>query len=478
MSPSPDSLRDLLEREAEHAPHVVVPADTWQRGRRRRRTKAGAVIVAAAAVVAGVLVGPGLLPGADRPVSPAGPGAGLGLPDHLHAPPERMSDQDIETGEWIRDEVRSDLAVGPAAAAWVTPGGLPVVIDAETGEHHLLDLPDVVSANVLARSQHGSDWQPVALSPDGRLLAYGYGRITDAVSLTGIRVVDLVTGELAWDRPLSSSGPVVVSQLTWSRSSEWLGWRGSRPREWTTSSIGGNDPVAGVLSDEVTGPVVELEVAGSGAIAVSDEGFGYALDSGRVTTFASCPPTSRFDTFCVPSTVRRVPGTADVAPGAALSPDGSILALSTYDGYDLVTLELGDRRPTVAAEGMPDDRPWQVSALGWIDDDHVLVLRDDNEGGDGTLSIVPVDTEEGTSTDVGVVDSAVGVPSVAIGLVTLDRPTLDRPDPDWPWSEERWVATVGGGVLAGLALLAVGLLVRLVRRRRAVDRQRGDSVAT
>lgn len=465
MSPSPDSLRDLLEREAEHAPHVVVRADTWRRGRRRRRAKASAVIVAAAAVVAGVLVGPGLLPDADRSVSPAGPGAGLGLPDHLHAPPERMSDQDTETGEWVRDEVRSDLAVGPAAAAWVTPGGLPVVVDGETGDHHLLDLPDVVSANLLARSQHGSDWQPVALSPDGRLLAYGYGRITDAVSLTGIRVVDLVRGEVSWDRPLSSSGPIVVSQVTWSRSGEWVGWRGSRPREWTTSSIGGNDPVAGVLSEAVTGRVVELEVVGSGAIAVSDEGFGYALDSGQVTRFTPCAPIRVGPSpFCVPSTARRVPGTADVAPGAALSPDGSILALSTYDGYDLVTLELGDRRPTVAAEGMPDDRPWQVSALGWIDDEHVLVLRDDNEGSDGILSVVPVDAEDGVSVDVGVVDSAVGTPSVAVDLVTLDQPTLDRPDPDWPWSEERWVATVGGGAVLALVLLG---LVGLVRRSRS-----------
>ena len=475
MSASPDSLRDLLEREAEQAPHVVVPADTWQRGRHRRRTKAGAVIVAAAAVVAGVLVGPGLLPDADRSVSPAGPGAGLGLPDHLHAPPERMSDQDTETGEWVRDEVRSDLAVGPAAAAWVTPGGLPVVVDAETGEHHLLDLPDVVSANLLARSRYGSDWQPLALSSDGRELAYGYARITEDDAFSGVRVVDLVTGDLVRDRPLTSSEPVAVSQVSWSRSGAWIAWRGDRPREWTPSSIGGSTPVAGTLNTELAGLGAELEVAGGGAVAMSDEGLGLALTAGRVTTLGSCLPGGRGSSFCVPGTPRWQVDVDQVAPGAVFSPDGSTLALSTYDGYDLVTLELGDRRPTVGAEGMPGDRPWQVSALGWIDDEHVLVLRDDDEGSDGTLSIVPVDAEAGASVDVGSVDSAVGRPSIAIDLVTLDRPTVERPDPDWPWSEERWVATVGGGVLAGLLLLAVGLEVR---RRRAVDRQRGDSVAT
>lgn len=101
-----------------------------------------------------------------------------------------------------------------------------------------------------------------------------------------------------------------------------------------------------------------------------------------------------------------------------------------------------------------------MSALGWIDDEHVLVLRDDNEGSDGILSVVPVDAEDGVSVDVGVVDSAVGSPSIAIDLVTLDRPTVDRPDPDWPWSEERWVATLGSGALVVLLLLGVGLLLR------------------
>lgn len=459
MSPE-NSLRDLLEREAADAPHVVVPADTWRRGRRRRMAKAAGAVLASAAVVAGLAVAPSVHDG-DRALAPAGTGTSLALPDHLHAPPEWMSDQDAETGEWVRDEVRSALAVGPAAAAWVTPGGLPVVVDAETGEHHLLDLPDVVSANPNARIFYSPDWLPVALSPDGRQLAYGYARITEDVRLAGIRVVDLVTGETAWQQPLSADAGIAVSQVAWSRSGEWLGWRGSRPREWTPSSIGGNQPVAGIVSQDVRGPVVELEVAGSGAVSVSDSGLGLAVDSGTVTSLVSCAPDAQLDTFCSPSTRQQVPGTTDVAPGAVFSPDGSTLALSTYDGYDLITLEVGDRRPTVAAEGMPDDRPWQVSALGWIDDEHVLVLRDDDEGSDGILSVVPVDAEDGASVDVGVVDSVVGTPSIAIDLVTLDRPTVDRPDPDWPWSEERWVLTVGGGVLlALLLLLAVGLLLR------------------
>lgn len=468
MSTYPESLRDLLEREAAAAPHVVVPADTWQRGRRRRRTKAGASVVAAAAVVAGALVGPGLLSGADRSVAPAGTGTGLGLPDHLHAPPERMSDQDTEFGGWVRDEVRSDLAVGPAAAAWVTPGGLPVVVDAETGEHHLLDLPDVVSADRLARSQQGSQWRPVALSPDGTRLAYGYVRAVDRGrrSSTGIRVVDLRTGEGEWRSELVRGAGIVVTELSWSPSGTWVGWQGRETREWTASSIGGSLPVAGVVGPDVTSGV--LEVSWGGAVVARDDAVAHVVAPGGITTITACPPNDRPRDLCAPSTQGWRSVGVDVAPGAGLSPDGSTLALSTDDGYDLVTLDLGERRPTVGAEGMPDDGPWQVSSLGWVDDGHVLVLRDDNGGSGGVLSIVPVDAEDGASVDVGTVDSAVGAPSIAIDLVTLARPTVDRPEPDWPWSEERWMATVGSGALLALVLLGLVALVRTSRVGQAV----------
>jgi hypothetical protein len=458
MSPSPDSLRDLLEREAEHAPHVVVRADTWRRGRRRRRAKASAVIVAAAAVVAGVLVGPGLLPDADRSVSPAGPGAGLGLPDHLHAPPERMSDQDTETGEWVRDEVRSDLAVGPAAAAWVTPGGLPVVVDAETGEHHLLDLPDVVSADLEARSFAGADWLPLALSPNGARLAYGTARFGRDGVITGIRVLDLTTGEGEWRRELAGGAGIVVTELSWSPSGTWVGWQGRQTREWTGSSIGGSLPVAGVVGADVDGPVIG--VGGGGAVLARNDASAYVVEPGSIETLTACPPNNRAGAICAPAARDWTSVGVDLSPGAVLSPDGSTAALSVYDGYDLVTLDLRTREVTVGAEGMPDPGPWHVDALGWIDDEHVLVLRDDDEGSEGTLSVVPVDAEAGASVDVGTVDSAVGRPSIAIDLVPLDRPTVERPDPDWPWSEERWVATLGSGALLVLLLLGVGLLLR------------------
>ncbi|MAO82045.1 hypothetical protein, partial [uncultured Nocardioides sp.] len=444
---------------------IAVPADTWRRGRRRRTLKRGGALLVGAAVVAGVALGAGVLLGADdRALPPADSVGGLGLPDHLHAPPERMSDIDPEFGGWMREEVlRGDeLAVGPAVAAWVTPGGLPVVVDARTGEHHLLDLPHVVSANLEARTFAAPDWQPLALSPDGTRLAYGTVRFGRDGASTGVRVLDLTTGESAWRRELVGGAGIVVTELSWSPSGTWLAWQGRQTREWTGSSIAGSLPVAGVVGPDPSGGVEE--VTGGGAIVARDDGAGYIVTPGEIEILSSCPVDARCPHPPVPRTWPSVG--VDLAPRAALSPDGSTLALSTFDGYDLVTLGLFERRVTTGAEGMPDDRPWQVSALGWVDEGHVVVLRDDNQGGDGLLSIVPVDPERGTSVDVGVVDSAVGTPSIAIDLVTLDRPTVDRPDPRWPWSEERWALTLAGG-FAGVLLVGLFLLARAAGTRRA-----------
>ena len=467
---SPESLHDLLAREADAAPHVVVAADTWRRGRRRRAAKAAGALAVVVAVVAGVAVAPSLLE-RERTLDPAGTSPAPGLPDHLHAPPERMSDQD-ELGSWVRDEVRSDLAVGRAAAAWVTPGGLTVAVDAETGEHHLLALDHPVAELSLVRTYAAPDWQPVALSPDGTQLAYGTARL-GRIARTGIAVVDLETGEEAWSAPLAGDAGIVVTSLSWSPSGTWVGWQGSQVREWTESSLGGALPVAGVVGPDGSGPVIGT--AGGGAVVATDEGVAYVVEPGRIRGARYC---SLGGIACVGPSFRWLyKQPFGLAPGAALSPDGSRLALSTDAGYDLVTLPLAGvlstggapPAPVLGAEGAPDDRPWSTTSIGWVDDTHVLVLRDPGDGSAARLSIVPANAEDGPSVDVGEVDPGVGAPSIAIDLVTLNRPTVDRPDPDWPWSEERWVVV---SLLTGLGLaLLAGAAVVVARRRRDPDRE-------
>ena len=299
MSPE-NTLRDLLEREATDAPRVVVTADTWRRGRRRRTLKRGGALLVAATVVAGTALGAGLLVGSDdRALPPAGSVGGLGLPDHLHAPPERMSDTDPEFGGWMREEVlRGDeLAVGPAAAAWVTPGGLPVVVDAETGEHHLLGLPDVASANLEARTFAAPDWQPLALSPDGTRLAYGTVRFGRDGASTGIRVLDLTTGEVDWTRELVGGAGIVVTRLSWSPSATIVAWQGQQTREWTGSSAGGSTPVVGVVSPSAASP--PLVVPASSAVVASDRAGAYIATPNRVGVIPACPVGNRAgESFC------------------------------------------------------------------------------------------------------------------------------------------------------------------------------------
>ena len=118
--------------------------------------------------------------------------------------------------------------------------------------------------------------------------------------------------------------------------------------------------------------------------------------------------------------------------------------------------------PQVGPEGAPDDGTWEQHVLGWVDQAHLLLLRGDGRG-DATMDLVAVDPQTGPSVEVGTVDAEVGIPSIAIELVTLDRPTVDRPDPDWPG--DGVPSPLVGFVLAlGLGLLLVAGVVALLRR--------------
>lgn len=477
MSPE-NSLRDLLEREAASAPPITVPADTWRRGRRRRTLKRGGALLVGAAVVAGVALGAGVLPGADdRALPPADSVGGLGLPDHLHAPPERMSDIDPEFGGWMREEVlRGDeLAVGPAAAAWVTPGGLPVVVDARTGEHHLLDLPHVVSANLEARTFAAPDWQPLALSPDGTRLAYGTVRFGRDGVISGIRVLDLTTGEGEWHRELAGGAGIVVTRLSWSPSATIVAWQGKQTREWTGSSMGGATPVVGFVSPGAASPA--LVVPDGSAVVASDRAGAYIATPTRVGVIPACPVGIRAGQSSCGAQWQRLtmaPGPS-VGPAAALSGVPGRLAVSGRDQAGtpaILGLPVGTRggsyAPPLGFVEVRVDRPnpdgHTLAPLGWIDDDHLLVMSGEALGSAASLSVVS--STSGATSDVAVVDVGVGIPSIAIDLVALDRPTVDRPDPRWPWSEERWALTLAGG-LVGVLLVGLFLLARAASTRRA-----------
>lgn len=462
MSPHPP-LQDLLAQAAEDVPTARVPRDTWRRGRRRHRRSLALRTAAVVATVALVGLAPGLLDRAtDRSApQPAGVGEdGPGLPDHLHAVPERMSDRGND-GSWMREEVSDDLAVGPAAAAWVTPSGLPVVVDAVDGRYHLLDLPDFLLGNSLVAGWFPGDRTPLALSPDGTRLAFGFARPTaedGTVVPSGIRVVDLVAGEVTREVYLRGGSGVALTQVSWSPDGQWLAWAGRQTSYWTTSALTGNTGVTGVVAPD--GSRQRLQPAGE-ATVVDDLGRATVLNGSQVWIH----PADGSEV------VERSAAVAEVTSTGSLSAAGDRLALGTAARQDLVVLDL--RRDEVATRSgaAPDDATWSVRPLGWVADS-VLVQRTPTDGGAGRLTLVPVDGDR-PLLDVGTVDggtgtrAGIGPVSVAIDLVTEERPTVARPAPDWPWSEERWVLT---GLLGGLGLLMSLALARVVARRRAQRR--------
>ncbi|GAA5113510.1 hypothetical protein GCM10023339_18000 [Alloalcanivorax gelatiniphagus] len=198
--PHPD-LREELDALA-HAQSFSPDPSAWDRGRRARRRARiarGAAALAAVAVVAGagtLAVRPSAVGPADHDV-PDG-----AIPSVIAEPPT---------------EVVTDLRIGRASVAYVSPGSVPVVVDAATGESHVLDLPDFPTPEVfeLAEFRRGP-W--LALSPDGRRLAYPTSSLFERdpgqffVQTAWYRVVDLTTGESDLvDLPPSTGTPLAMS---------------------------------------------------------------------------------------------------------------------------------------------------------------------------------------------------------------------------------------------------------------------------
>lgn len=401
------SIHDELERVAARAPEVVVPADTWGRAQRARRRKryGVATVVLAVFVLAGTLT---RLPSRDGP-DPVDSDA-IGVPSRLWAVPERLTRR-AESG-WASDEVTPDVTVvGVGAASWVD-WGLPIVVDATSGGYHLLDLPDFIGEHTVV------DTPAVALSPDGRRLAYGYAVVGPAAETepvpSGIRVVDLQTGATR-EIPVEGEEGIVIARIAWSPDGRWLAFTGTQQSWWTEQGGFGTSEYL-----DTAGPVL-----------------------GRVTPDSETVETVGIDDDLVTIAV-------DDLGRVSFAPNG----VRTWDG-DRVTRD----RDT-------DRRRFDLG-LGFTGDGDPVRLVTDNRYGAHRFGAVAVETGQG-SVKITLGPDISQTLSLATGLMTRERPTVDRPAPEWPtdWASVvtriAWIAVPS----AFLLMLVLPWLRRRLSARR------------
>lgn len=434
------TLHDELQRIADRAPVADVPPDTWRRGRRARTRDRGLVLGAAVAAIALVAATVAWLP---RHVDPPIAGTdSLGVPDHLYSVPDRLSGQTPEDG-WTSDAVEGDPAIGTAAAAWLTPAGLPVLVGAADGDYHLLELPGYAGNNwsMHVASLHDPT---IALSPDGGRLAYSWADLgpdsADEPIPSGLRIVDLHTGEVETFALPGEEGTIVTG-IAWSPDGRWLGWTGARMASWTEQSMGGSDGAAGRV-DLASGARTEIEIGNpdsssgisdSGVLAIGDDARVRFWDGRRMTRASMASPTG-LPIATGPRRTWAVPG---------------LNAVTLLDGADV--------------RDLPVEEAPMVFALGSVGPD--LVVSTDRNDGTGATYLVP--TGGGPVRRIIDVDIASpGSLTLAVDLIDADRPTVARAEPDWPMSDERLSLLIGLGVAAAIAvLLALRRLGRWVLQR-------------
>ena len=423
-------LRDELARLADHAPAVHVPADTWSRGRRARRRDR--VVTGAAVLVVLVVLGGATTLFATAPtrMAPAAPTEGAyAVPSALHSVPTHVQDDPAS--------YTSDLAVGTSAASFVTDRGTPVVVSATDGSYRLLDLPGWADLGDAGPAR------PLALSPDGRRLAWAY---LDADGATGVRTADLESGTLREVPvvPADEPGPQqVVVAVTWSPGSSWLAWAsGVVDREgWVATGR-----VAPGKEDTQPGNVPE----GTSSLAIDDAGQQVLVDSGYVLLTGGEFPGAGF----------QPQRPLDPTVVGASSPDGTRVAVGSASANGAVdVLDLDRMRVRLAYVGAYDQDA-TYSPLGWVGDDSIVVTVEPPDR-DPEVLVVPALGNERDGERV-VTRTDAGQTSLAVAVDLLDRPTVERAEPDWPWSTTTRVSLVAGAALT--CLLALGLALWTRRR--------------
>ncbi len=426
------SLHDELQQIAARASVADVPADTWTRGRRSRNRRLGAGIAAAAVVVAlaGGAVTSWSGQSSDPPLA-AGSGGALPsmlwtLPEDVHVTPE------------------AGLAIGPVSAAYVSSDaqgrGRVVAVTAADGDYHVIALADGFTGF------HAGPEQSLALSPDGRSLAYTWAGTptADAATPTGIRIVDLVSGSER-DVALEGGQGILVRRMTWSPDGEWLVWSGQVSTHWGKGRRSFGDEEAAGLVEPGSETSATLppnpDPDGVREYAVGDDGRVAILDQDRMTIWRDGTTVSQRST--------RPRGTWSMQAQV-----GTDAVLDLRQGYDN-GVPLVQHTATDSFGTLPQSFR-TLSPLGWTADGHALGVIDDGASEDGPAIWAGwLDPESGSTYSGPVVTLEQGAPdslTVASALsVDADLPTPvwadDGSSSVWWWIAGAGVLVLGGGAL-------------------------------
>lgn len=448
-------FRDLLLRAAESAPPVRVDEGLWRRARRARRRRLILAPVVAAAVMVGVLgiawQGSSLLAGADR-FGPAAGRAEPAVPSRVYPVPDHLDG--VSGDEWTYPR-EDTLEVGRAAVALTTQAGAPVVVSALDGSYHLLDLPGL---------QRGASFRfedgVVALSPDGRRLAYTWNEAPFAgddrvYAPSGVRIADLTTGEVESHQVRAGFG-VFAHGFSWSSDGRYLAYN-MQIASRSQSGTGGTGNVFVERLDTTTGE--RLEATGVPMTdhppAVTDAG---TVVAGSGTTIWTWRPDQ---------------GTTEADLLESGQWRGSLMSIGTLPGSERILVSAGLEYSRLFS-GTPDDPESferisagapRLTPAGPVGRDRQAVLEQTDAG--TTLWTIratgPLLNDR--SADLVQVEQSPGA-HYSFATRLLRRPTRDFPAPDWPLStEHKLLRGVAMAVAAGL-LGALGWRFR--RRRRSL----------
>lgn len=433
------TLHDRLADLADDAPPGGPAPDLWDRGRRYHRQRRAGTAVIAAAVILGLVV--------------------LGTLDWWRARPEPMPANGTPAlpqkiwmpSPWLpgTDEAGP---LGPLAAvqsatrgSWTGDREGVVGISADSGAYRFLDLPDAVFPG----------FQRVALSPDGRHVAYWYAGQTakspNSASgpTVGVAIYDSTTGDVVRHAVPTDHG-LSAEDLVWADPDRlvfrYLQYRGGDADDEMAQSSAGDD--SGLLAWSLdTGAVTRLGLSDD---VESSTGHGQLLVSGEHMTWLDLDHPERRRELDMPERGLMFIAAADDRGERIAWPAGnrnpSTVAAGRVQGGRVVSSEVPDSGQT-------------FSVRAWLDRHHVAAVQR-LSGGIGPSALYSIDVRTGERTEI------LRYPLDTYGTTTLlasdliGGPTAERPPPPTPLDPRK--------VAGGAVLLVLGGLAGLVMWRRRV----------